>query len=138
MSGIPAWLRFGMVGVVGFLVDGGLLQALTSLGGWGAIEARGVSFPVAIFATWLLNRKITFVSANVKGEINTEHQTAAGRSFARYVVVSLGGASINFLVYLTLVLGLPVLAKLPIVPLAIASVVAMTFNYLGSKHFAFR
>jgi putative flippase GtrA len=88
MPSLSGFLRFGLVGTVGFLMDGGLLQALVGLAGWGVIQARILSFPVAVFATWLLNRHFTFDQA---------HDSAAGRSFARYVVVSLGGASVNFI-----------------------------------------
>jgi putative flippase GtrA len=129
MPNFSSFLRFGLVGTVGFLVDGGLLQALVGLGNWGAIKARIVSFPVAVFATWLLNRHFTFSQTN---------SGTAGRSFARYVAVSLGGASINFVIYTVLVLSMAFMAALPIVPLAIASIAALAFNYFGSKHFAFR
>lgn len=122
-------MRFGLVGAVGFLVDGGFLQALVGLAGWGVIQARILSFPLAVFATWLLNRHFTF------GQV---HDGAAGRSFSRYVAVSLAGASVNFMIYTALVLSMASMAALPIMPLAIASIVALTFNYLGSKHFAFR
>lgn len=129
MSSLPSFVRFGLVGTVGFLVDGGLLQALVGLAGWGVIHARILSFPVAVFATWLLNRNFTFDQSN---------DGAASHSFARYVAVSLGGASINFIIYTALVLSVASMAALPIMPLAIASIVALAFNYLGSKHFAFR
>ncbi|NMM06970.1 GtrA family protein [Polaromonas sp.] len=129
MSSLPSFVRFGLVGTLGFLVDGGLLQALVDLAGWGVIQARLLSFPAAVFATWLLNRNFTFDQAN---------DGAAGHSFARYVAVSLGGASINFIIYTALVLSVAPMAAFPIMPLAIASIVALAFNYLGSKHFAFR
>jgi putative flippase GtrA len=128
MPSLSSFLRFGLVGTVGFLVDGGLLQALVGLAGWGVIQARILSFPVAVFATWLLNRHFTFEA----------NDGAAGRSFARYVAVSLGGASVNFIIYTVLVLSVAPMAALPIMPLAIASIVALAFNYFGSKHFAFR
>lgn len=122
-------MRFGLVGAVGFLVDGGLLQALVGLADWGVIQARILSFPLAVLATWLLNRHFTFGRAD---------DGAAGRSLSRYVAVSLAGASVNFMIYTALVLSMAPMAALPIVPLAIASLVALAFNYLGSKHFAFR
>ncbi|MFZ3142339.1 GtrA family protein [Polaromonas sp.] len=129
MPRLSSFLRFGLVGTVGFLVDGGLLQALVSLAGWGVIHARIVSFPVAVIATWLLNRNFTFDQAS---------NSNAGRSFARYMAISLGGASVNFVIYTALVLSVASMAARPIVPLAIASIAALAFNYLGSKHFAFR
>ena len=54
------FLRFALVGVVGFVVDAGVLQALITLAGWGPIAARAVAVPVALFATWLLNSTVTF------------------------------------------------------------------------------
>ncbi|MBW3656417.1 MAG: GtrA family protein [Gemmatimonadetes bacterium] len=124
---LPPLLRFALAGVVGFAVDGGVLQLLVSWGGWGPIAARAISFPAAVVATWLINRTMTF-----------QDQGPLGRSLLRYFVVSLGGASVKFVVYTALVLASAQMAALPIVPLAIASVVALMFNYLGSKHFAFR
>jgi putative flippase GtrA len=128
VASLPPIVRFGLVGVVGFAVDGGLLQLLVSWAGWGPIEARAVSFPSAVLATWALNRVVTF-------------QDTGGsllRSLGRYVMVSLGGASANFAVYSALVLGSATMAAVPIIPFAVASVVGLVFNYLGSKHFAFK
>jgi putative flippase GtrA len=123
------FVRFGMVGVVGFAVDAGVLQALVAWGGWGPLVARGISFPVAVLATWLLNRQITFAMTDKPPLL---------RSLGRYVLVSLGGASVNFVVYGMLVSGFTAMATFPVLPLAIASVVALVVNYLGSKYFAFR
>ncbi|WBY03395.1 GtrA family protein [Ramlibacter tataouinensis] len=125
---LPAWLRFSLVGGVGFVVDGGLLQALVSGFGWGPIAARAVSFPVAVLVTWWLHRGFTFP------------QPGAGllRSLGRYLAVSLLGTGVNFGIYTGLVLASARMAAQPIVPFAIASIAALAVNYLGSKHFAFR
>jgi putative flippase GtrA len=116
------------VGAVGFSVDGGLLQLLVLLG-WGPLAARAVSFPAAVLATWWLNRCITFREQDGGGLL---------RSLARYVAVSMVGTSINFGIYTSFVLGSAQMAAQPLVPFAIASAVALVFNYLGSKYFAFR
>lgn len=122
-------MRFGLVGTLGFVVDAGVMQMLVSLAGAGAIEARAVSIPTAVLATWVLNRSFTF------GKTGAD---AALPSLVRYVAVSAAGAAVNFLVYTALVLASSTLAAYPMIPLAIASIVALVFNYLGSKHFAFR
>lgn len=124
-------LRFAMVGTVGFLVDGAVLQALVSLAGWGPVPARFVSFSVAFFVTWLLNRQFTFSAAG-------SPKAAPMRSVLRYAMVSLAGAGINVGTYTALVLLSAAMAAHPIIPLAVGSIVALMFNYLGSKHFAFR
>ena len=102
---------------------------LVSLAGWGPIEARAVSFPAAVLVTWWLNRSITFRGQDGGGLL---------ASLGRYLAVSLLGTSVNFGIYSALVLGSQTLAAHPIIPFAIASGIALVFNYLGSKHFAFR
>ena len=129
VASLPPLLRFGLVGGVGFAIDGGLLPALVALAGWGPIAARAVSFPAAVLATWWLNRNVTFQGAAAG---------SAWASLARYVAVSLVGSSVNVGIYTALVLGSAALAAHPIVPFAAASIAALGFNYLGSKHFAFR
>jgi putative flippase GtrA len=128
VAGQSQFVRFGLVGVLGFVVDAGVLQALVTLAGWGPIAARLVAVPTAVFATWLLNRTITFAQS---------HGGSALRSLLRYVAVSAAGAGVNFCVYSLLVFGSASMAALPILPLAIASIVALVVNFLGSKHFAF-
>ena len=126
---LPPLLRFSLVGAVGFAVDGGLLQLLVSACEWGPIAARLLSFPAAVLATWWLNRSITFREQDGGGLL---------ASLGRYVAVSLLGTGVNFGIYGALVLGAATMAANPIVPFAIASGIALAFNYLGSKHFAFR
>lgn len=121
---MASFLRFGMVGCVGFAVDAGVLQLLL-LAGWGPVGARAVAIPVAVFATWVLNRSFTFPEAQ---------SGPALASFLRYAGVSAAGAGVNFVVYAALVL----VGVQPLLALVAASVVAMAVNYLGSKHFAFR
>ena len=125
-DGLRRLARFGAVGVVGFVVDGGLLQLLVAGGLCGPIVARLVSFPSAALATWYLNRRITF----------GDHGPAL-RSLLRYVLVSSLGTTLNFAVYSALVLGSAAMSARPMIPFAIASVLAMVFNYLGARYFAF-
>lgn len=124
--GLHRLARFGMVGVAGFVVDGGLLQLLVAGGLAGPIVARLVSFPTAVLVTWYLNRRITFGDGG-----------PLLRSLLRYVLVSAVGTTLNFVVYSALVLGSPWMAARPLLPFAVASVLAMTVNYLGARHFAF-
>lgn len=125
-DGLRRLARFGVVGVVGFLVDGGLLQLLVASGLCGPIVARLVSFPSAVLATWYLNRRITF-----------SDRGPALRSLLRYVLVSSLGTTLNFAVYSALVLGSAAMSARPLIPFAIASAGAMVFNYLGARYFAF-
>jgi putative flippase GtrA len=126
--GLPRFMRFALVGAFGFVVDGGVLQALLVLG-WGPIAARAVAVCVAVLATWALNRSFTFPEAQ---------GGPALASLVRYAGVSAVGASINFAVYTGLVMSSNAMSAQPLLALAVASVIALIVNYLGSKHFAFR
>lgn len=128
MNAVPRFFRFVLVGAVGFVIDGGVLQALVTFAGWGPITARLVAVPVAVFGTWLLNRHITFPES---------HGGPPLQSLWRYYVVSAVGATLNFILYSLMVAASPAMATRPLVPLGIASVIALIVNYLGSKHFAF-
>ena len=123
--------RFAIVGAGGFLVDGGLLQALVSGLDVDPLAARAVSFPLAVLFTWWLNRSFTF------GVHNTGKRSAL-ISAARYFLVSAAGTLVNLATYSILIVKIDAFQPIPVIPLAIASVVAMGFNYLGTRHYAFR
>ena len=58
---LPARVRnFATVGAIGFVIDAGILAALTHGAGWSPWAARVPSFATAVLATWLLNRRLTF------------------------------------------------------------------------------
>jgi putative flippase GtrA len=97
--------------------------------GWGAVSARAVAIPVAVLATWALNRRFTFPEAQ---------GGPALASLARYIGVSAVGAAVNFIVYTALVLTSATVAAHPMAGLAAGSIAALLVNYLGSRHFAFR
>jgi putative flippase GtrA len=123
-----SFMRFGVVGALGFIADAGVLQLLLVLG-WGPVGARAVAIPVAVLATWALNRKFTFPEAQAGPAL---------ASLGRYAGVSAVGAAVNFVVYTALVLASATLSAHPMAALAVGSVAAMLVNYLGSRHFAFR
>ena len=81
MAGMFRFMRFGLVGTLGFVVDAGVMQLLVSFAGVGAIEARAISIPTAVFATWVLNRTFTF---------GKRADDPALPSLVRYAAVSAG------------------------------------------------
>jgi putative flippase GtrA len=121
-------LSFGLVGGVGFIVDGGILQVLYSFAGMDAIAARAISFPSAVTATWLLNKRITFRDRNVQRRANR---------YALYFVGQILGALINVLVYVVAIRTWPTIAHRPLIPLAAGSAVAMFFNYAWANLLVF-
>lgn len=122
-------LSFGVIGTIGFGVDGGILTLLHSLMGVALLPARLCSFAVAVTVTWSLNRRLTFPGGDDPGVL---------RQWLRYAAVNGVGALLNLGIFLWLVYRFETFATVPLVPLAIASLVAMVFNFLASKYFAFR
>ena len=58
MKVVRELVLFGLVGVIGFLVDSGVLYLLKS--SMGLYYGRLVSFFCAVLTTWILNRYLTF------------------------------------------------------------------------------
>ena len=122
-------LRFAIVGGVGFLVDAGVLMALVRGASLDPYSGRVISFVAAATTTWWLNRIFTFTDA-------AAHPIA--RQWASFLAVSIGGALINYGVYVA-TLQLWPLAKLwPVIGVAFGSLAGMAFNFPASKLLVFR
>lgn len=119
-------VRFGMVGVVGFVVNAGLVEALAPF--IGPLWAQAIAFPVAATATWWLNRRYTFAASRYhwRGE------------WARYVGANILGWIANNGVYLLLVLNFALAYRHASIAVAAGSVAGMAFNFVASKWLVFR
>jgi putative flippase GtrA len=116
--------RFFVVGAIGFLTDGGILQA--EIWRWHVppLLARLPSFAVAILVTWRLNRDFTFHTP----------EKSFRESFPIYLASNGAGLAINFAVYT----GCVMTHVAPFLALAIASVTAMFFNFAMARFVVFR
>ncbi|MEE2951965.1 MAG: GtrA family protein [Pseudomonadota bacterium] len=121
------FLRFAVIGAVGFALDGGGLMILTEGFDADPIAARFATFSCAVVTTWLLNRRFAFVGG--------------GRSliaeFGAYLGVQGFGFLCNLAVYSIAVLLLPYPLDIPIVALVMAAGVGLLANFLGLKHLVF-
>jgi len=125
----PRFIRFGIVGSIGFLTDAGILSLLVYFFGSDPYLGRGISFPIAVTVTWYLNRNMTFAaspSADKK------------REWGLYFVVNSMGAGINFIIYSILLYSIQYMYTNPILALAVASIIALFFNYYSSKILVFK
>ena len=120
---------FVVIGAIGFCVDGGALTLLNSVYGLELVPARLVSFTAAVTVTWLLNRLRTFADRADPRRV---------REWSRYAFVNGIGAALNMAIFFWLIAHYEQLARVPLVPLAIAASVALIFNFFASKHVAFR
>jgi putative flippase GtrA len=121
-------MAFGLVGSAGFAIEAVILQGL-SLMGIQPIMGRGVSFPVAVTATWLLNKHYTFRDRPV-----TDSRT----QYLLYLGGSLGGAAINLCAFILTIRRWPALSSQPIVPLIVGSALGLLFNYTWANTLVFK
>lgn len=124
-------LRFIVVGSIGFAVDATILLALTVLAGWQPLEARVVSFMVAVTVTWLINRHVTFADRRAL------RANASTNEYMRYVLTQSVGAAINLTVFGIALWMLPASRVHLLAPLALGSICALCFNYLALLHLVF-
>jgi putative flippase GtrA len=123
-------LRFALVGLVGFGVDGGILQLLMAKG-QGLVLSRLLSFAAAVTATWGLNRAWTFSAPDrVNGH--------KGREYLAYFAVQLVGAAINLGCFFLVLAVYPAQRATPWVPLFVGAVPALMFNFAAAKYLVFR
>ena len=88
-----------------------------------------LSFTSAVTVTWLLNRGLTFHDRS--GIITVDE-------WRRYFAVNSVGAVLNLGIFLILMEFVPSFSGRPLIALAIAAAVALTFNFLMSRTLVFR
>ncbi len=118
---IATFLRFCVVGTVGFVVDSGTTLLLTQIFEYDPYRSRIVAFIIAATATWALNRRFTFRS---------ERGVA---TWIPYVVVTSIGAGINVGTYVVWLIFVPANAAGILSGIALGSGVALGFNFFVSR-----
>lgn len=121
--------RFLAVGSIGFIVDATILSSLVHLLDHSPYWSRLPSFIIAATFTWYLNYHWAFM--------NKAPQTKL-LSISRYFVIQSAGITTNLIVYSSLLYLSPYFLIHPEYPLAIASVCALVFNYLGLSIWVFK
>ena len=121
-------MRFGVVGAVGFVVDGGLLWFLISLD-FDPYLARAMSFPIAVIVTWTLNRNWTFLETR---DISRQGQ------LRRYFGVQTVGTLTNYAVYSAVIGLFGTAASTIFMAFALGSFIGSFINFLGARTLAFR
>jgi putative flippase GtrA len=121
------FLRFAVVGVIGFLVDAGILRFAIAVLGFNLYSGRVVSFLCAATVTWALNRTFTF-----------RHRGPPAAQWFRFVSVNALGAAVNFGTYALMVVLWPLARHFPSLAVAGGSLAGMGFNYTLMKKVVFR
>lgn len=121
---------FALVGVIGFAIDAGVLTVLVSMLGLSPYRARAISFALAVFGTWLINRHWTFRAAR-------RMPKSLGTEYMRYLFVQSLGAASNLCVFAFAIARHPELIRYPVIPLAIGAAVGLAVNFVGSRMWVF-
>lgn len=114
------FIKFGFVGGIGFLVDALILLILVHKLNMDINISRVFSFLFAVLVTWLLNRKITF-------SLNSKYRKR--KEYIYYMSIQTIGALLNYTIFISLVYSYKVFQEYLILPLAIASIIVMFFNF---------
>jgi len=117
------FIRFAVAGAIGFVVDAGILYLALALGA-GYFFGRCLSFLAAVWATWRINRRFTFVVSQDRSQ---------WKEWWQYLFAMLAGGVVNYAAYSAAILSLPKNVMLPLVAVAIGSVAGMTVNFLSAK-----
>lgn len=121
-------LPFAMAGIIGFVVDAGMLLLLAPL--LGPFGGRVLSFACAVLATWVINRNFAFADKAAS--------SGKGREFLRYFGAMLPGAAVNWLAY-GLVIALLADTHIGLIlAVAAGSLSGMTTNLIAADRLAFR
>ncbi len=121
------FLRFGVVGTIGFLIDTATVYAVRhALGLYGAGLA---GYVVAATGNWALNRLWTFRGAG---------SGPAHRQWALFMVANLGGFVLNRGTYALLVTFVAAAARQPVIAIAAGAVAGLLVNFILSRRVVFR
>jgi putative flippase GtrA len=127
------FLRFGVVGGAGFVIDEAVLTIFHYLIGLDRYSARAISIFCAMTFTWWGNRKLTFA----------EHAATGGapelaREWFKFVLANGVGAAANYGSYSLLVSFAPPPLNNLLLAAAIGVGVGLIFNFTLSKRFVFK
>lgn len=123
------FIKFSIIGTLGFVVDATVLHVLLAASGLGLYASRLVSFLIAATTTWFLNRNFTFHGGS---------KANARRQWGRFVLVNGMGGAVNYGVYAALVANSESFASYPVMAVAIGSISGLLINFTASRQLVFR
>ena len=121
------FIRFCLVGTIGFITDAGILQLLFNLE-HNIYIARLISYTIAATVTWVLNTAYTFSN-------NTEKNT---KTWFKYLILNTIGGVTNYLVFIMCINNLGTKSIYPVLSVVIGSITGLSINFLINKYFVFR
>lgn len=121
---------FAVGGVLGLVIDGGIVQLLVGVVGWNAYLARIPSFLVAATFTWWWSRHYTFA--------HRRSDRSAHAEWLHWMALMSLGAAVNYGTYALLLMNFSMFHQWPAVGAAIGSVVAAFVNFSAARSVLFK
>lgn len=118
------FVKFAMVGGIGFSIEGCVLFVLVRQGA-DPLISRLISFPAAVIATWSINRCWTF------GII--ERSSKHGAEFTKYAGIQCVGALVNYAVYAVALKFTGVTPLGALAALFMGAAIGLVVNFTGAK-----
>ena len=120
------FIGFAIIGVIGFVVDAGVVAILVRGLGRGAYHARLCSYFFAVTTTWWLNRRFNFRS-----------ESPPAREFAAFLLTNAFGAAINLSLYAAIIAWFGASGWIPVAAVAAGSLAGLSINFLLSSRLVF-
>jgi putative flippase GtrA len=124
------FLRFGLVGTGGFVVDTSVLWLMIHAVGLDKYSGRAVSFMAAVTFTWFGNRTLTFR--------DRARRTGLWREWATFVAANAFGGCVNLAVYTALVTFAPPPFDNPFLAVFVGVIAGLLLNFMLSSRVVFR
>ncbi len=123
------FLKFGIIGLIGFVVDTAFLYIGIGALDLSRIAAGFFAFPFAVTVTWIGNRIFTFR--------DHAHEPLA-KQWIKFAAVCAVGIVFNRGTYALMVSLIPLVYDYPVLGLLGGTAVGMFFNFFASKRLVFR
>ena len=120
---VQQFMKFGVVGVIAFVIDYGLMVALTELAGVNYLISATISFTVSVVFNYLASMRYVFTH---------KQGLSRRREFVIFVVLSVIGLLIN---NLCMWAGVELLGVHYLIVKIFATIVVMVWNFVTRKKF---
>ena len=118
---VQQFMKFGVVGVIAFVIDYGLMVALTELAGVNYLISATISFTVSVVFNYLASMRYVFTH---------KQGLSRRREFVIFVVLSVIGLGVNDLL---MWLGSSVLGVSYLIVKIVATAIVMVYNFVTRK-----
>jgi putative flippase GtrA len=127
-TSIQQFIRFSIIGVLGFFVDAGILMFSVSVLSLNLYIGRIASFLAAVTTTWALNRRYTF---------RRKAPLSRFGEWLRFMLFNAVGGGVNVGTYAWMIHEFSFAFDRPLIAIACGSIAGLFINFSLTKLFVF-